>query len=143
LLKEGKAAAESWGKADETKAIAERETAFVALVAATQVEQWQINPAVHYNQWANFHRRDFLPVVESFKRLLAAFACSNATCGGLLYVVPERERREALRCACNATNINLQKKRAVDRVPMAQVAHICRMVAHAADGFARLILQQD
>jgi hypothetical protein len=111
LLQEGKAAAESWGKAAETSAIAEREAEFAALVMATQVEQWQINSAVHYNEWANFQTKDFAAVVEAFRYLLNAFSCSNQSCGSLLYVVPERGLKEGLRCSCGTTKINLRRKR--------------------------------
>lgn len=115
LFKEGKAAAESWRQVAEANAIADRETVFAALVVASQLEQWQINSAVHYNEWANFQKNDFAAVVESFRNLLSAFVCSNAKCG-LLYVLPERGSKEALRCTCGATNINLRKKKAAAQV---------------------------
>ena len=110
LFREGKAAAQSWGKTDEMKAIEARETEFKERVAATKVEQWQINPAVHYNEWANFTPEDFAPVVKAYRELMQSFSCSNPECLGLLYVQPERGTREEVRCACNDANINLRKK---------------------------------
>ncbi len=110
LLREGKASAQSWGKPKEVETIAARETEFKERVAATKVEQWQINSAVHYNEWANFTPADFAPVVKAYRELMQSFACSNSQCLGLLYVQPERGEREEVRCACNGTNINLRRK---------------------------------
>jgi hypothetical protein len=110
LLREGKAAAQSWGKAEEMKAIEAREAEFRKRVAATEIEKWQVNPAVHYNEWANFTSEEFTPVVQAYRDLLQSFSCNNAHCPGLLYVQPERGTREEVRCACGGTNINLRKK---------------------------------
>jgi hypothetical protein len=111
LLKEGKAAAESWGSGEDTNLIAAREAEFATLVAATYVDQWQVNAAVHYNEWANLQKSDFAGIVQAFRSLLNALSCANPICGSLLYVVPERGPREALRCTCGVTNINLRRKK--------------------------------
>ena len=71
------------------------------------VEQWAINKAVHYNEWANFEKRDFEPVVAAFKKLLGCFRCE--TCEPWVYVTP-RGRPESLRCDCNAISLNLKRK---------------------------------
>jgi recombinational DNA repair ATPase RecF len=110
LLREGKAAAQSWGKKDEAEAIAAREAEFKKRVEATKVDAWQINSAVHYNSWENFTADDFAPVVAAYRDLMQSFACANPQCSSLLYVQPERGTREEVRCACNGTNINLRKK---------------------------------
>jgi hypothetical protein len=110
LLREGKAAAQSWGKTEEMKAIEAREAEFKRQVAETNVEKWQINSAVHYNEWAHFTPTDFAPVVKAYHQLMQSFSCPNSECSGLLYVQPERGDREEVRCACSATNINLRKK---------------------------------
>ena len=110
LFREGKASAQSWGKAKEMEAIATREAELKERIAATKVEQWQINSAVHYNEWAALAPGDFAPVVKSYRELMKSFVCANIKCLGLLYVQPERGDREEVRCACNDTNINLRKK---------------------------------
>ncbi len=74
---------------------------------AQNVEQWAVNKAVHYNEWANFGRRDFEPVVAAFKDLLECFRCAD--CDSWLYVTP-RGIPETLRCSCNGININLKQK---------------------------------
>ena len=42
---------------------------------AVNVEQWAVNKAVHYNEWENFGRKDFEPVVAAFWELLDCFRC--------------------------------------------------------------------
>jgi recombinational DNA repair ATPase RecF len=103
-----KAAANSWNQKDRVAEVEALEARFNALAAASQAEQWQINVAVHYNAWDSLRREDFGPVAEAYRDLLGGFACAN--CSELLRVTPERETREALRCDCGKTNVNLQLK---------------------------------
>ena len=105
----GKAAdaAQSWGKTADRDAATKRKTVLSTSNAATSVEQWAVNKAVHYNEWANFGKKDFEPVVAAFKELLGCFSC--ATCESWLYVTP-RGNPESLRCACNAISLNLKPK---------------------------------
>ena len=110
LLREGKSAAQSWKRTAEVTAIEARETEFKSRVSATNAEQWQINPAVHYNEWGNFTPEDFRPVVTSFRALMQSFSCIEPLCLGQFYVQPEKGTRQELRCPCGATNINLRKK---------------------------------
>ena len=110
LLKQGKAAANSWGKREVVDAIGIREAAFSTIVRRTEVENWQVNAAVHFNAWANFQKTDFEPVVASFRELTTAFSCP--TCDAMFHVSPERETKESLRCACGDLNLNLILKKA-------------------------------
>jgi hypothetical protein len=105
----GKAAdaAQSWGKAADKEAAGNRKTLLSTCNAATSVEQWAVNRAVHYNEWANFGKKDFQPVVTAFKELLACFRCD--TCESWVYVTP-RSSPESLRCTCSAINLNLKPK---------------------------------
>ena len=105
----GKAAeaAQSWGKDADKEAAGKRKTVLSTSNAAMSVEQWAVNKAVHYNEWANFGKKDFEPVVAAFKELLGCFSCE--TCESWLYVAP-RGNPESLRCSCNAINLNLKPK---------------------------------
>jgi hypothetical protein len=105
----GKAAdaAQSWGKTAEKETATKRKASLSTSNAATNVEQWAVNKAVHYNEWANFGRKDFEPVVAAFKELLGCFRCE--TCESWLYVTP-RGNPESLRCPCNAISLNLKQK---------------------------------
>ncbi len=108
LLKKGKAAAQSWGTKDAFQVISEFDDAFSAAASKSNAEQWQVNTAVHYNQWASLQRADFEPVVAAFRELTDKFRCKG--CGALLYVLPERGDQEVLRCGCAGINFNLVSK---------------------------------
>lgn len=105
----GKAAdaAQSWGKNADKEAAGKRKTVLSTSSAAMNVEQWAVNKAVHYNEWANFGKKDFEPVVAAYKELLESFTC--AACESWLYVTP-RGTPESLRCPCNAISLNLKSK---------------------------------
>lgn len=105
----GKAAnaAQSWGRTDDKEAAAQRKQLLSTSNAAINVEQWAVNKAVHYNEWANFGKKDFEPVVAAFKELLGCFTCD--ACGSWLYLSP-RGIPESLRCPCSKTNLNLKSK---------------------------------
>jgi len=107
-FKSAKAAANSWGQADVLQAIGLLEAPFAEARAKSNVEQWQINKAVHYNAWADLTRQDFEPVVEAFKVLTGHFDCS--ICGDMLAVTPERGSRQGLRCQCGTINLNFNAK---------------------------------
>ena len=72
----GKAAeaAQSWGKDADKEAAGKRKNVLSTSNAAINVEQWAVNKAVHYNEWANFGKKDFEPVVAAFKELLGCFS---------------------------------------------------------------------
>lgn len=104
----GKVAAQSWGQTAPIASIGPIETALSEALKVTQVDQWQINAAVHYNEWATLQKQDFTPVVAAYKALVASFYCG--TCNGTLFVTPHAGQAEALRCNCGALNVNLIKK---------------------------------
>ncbi|MEQ1911402.1 MAG: chromosome segregation protein SMC, partial [Vicinamibacterales bacterium] len=95
------------GKNADKEAAGKRKTVLSTSSAATNVEQWAVNKAVHYNEWANFGKKDFEPVVAAYKELLESFTCD--ACESWLYVTP-RGTPESLRCPCNAISLNLKSK---------------------------------
>lgn len=108
LLSSAKEAASSWNQKEILEELVARTAGFSELVNRSNIEQWQVNVAVHFNSWDNLEKGDFAPVAKAFRELLEAFRCPD--CGGFLRVSPEREKVETLRCACGKTNINLCKK---------------------------------
>lgn len=111
ILLNGKRSAESWGRTADAKAIEDREKILAESFHASNAEQWQINPAMHYNEWANLSPSDFTPVVRAFHDLVQKFFCPKAECGGLYYIaVTPPKTHDALKCACGETNINLKNK---------------------------------
>jgi hypothetical protein len=108
LYKRGKDAANSWGQKDVVQDLESRAAKFDAVAAASSVELWQVNAAIHFNGWENLTKSDFQPVVNAFQALLQGFAC--VACSECLRVSPERETAESLRCECGKTNVNLRSK---------------------------------
>ena len=109
LLNDSKLVAISWGKTDEVEKIKGLEKDFIKILTNSKVEEWHINPAIHYNEWENFSKEDFLPVIDAFHDLIKFFECND--CNGMLYLVPERGNKESLRCSCNSFALNFQKKK--------------------------------
>lgn len=105
----GKAAeaAQSWGNNAGKDAAGQRKATLAASAGAYNVEQWAVNKAVHYNEWANFGRKDFEPVVAAFKDLLSCFRCAD--CESWLYITP-RVNPDTLRCPCNRISLGLKRK---------------------------------
>jgi hypothetical protein len=106
----GKAAesAQSWSNAAAKETAATRKATLSSSSGAMYVEQWAVNRAVHYNEWANFGKKDFTPVVGAFKELLDCFRCSD--CTSWLYISPRGPNAEALRCPCGGLTMNLKTK---------------------------------
>jgi hypothetical protein len=107
LLGKAADAAQSWGDAEKKDDLASRKADLASSNGATSVEQWAVNKAVHYNEWANFGKADFAPVVTAYRSLLERFRC--AACESWLYASP-RVAPESLRCMCGTTNLNLRHK---------------------------------
>lgn len=109
-LEDGEAAAINWGQDDvaiELKAA--RESAKVS-IAKSESEKWAVNPAVHYNEWANFEAHEFAAVVAAFRDLLEKLRCDNDACKSYFRVSPYKGPRDAMRCDCGKVNVNLKKK---------------------------------
>lgn len=100
-------AAQSWGNEAAKVAIAERKATLAAASQASNVEQWAVNPAVHFNAWANFGQKDFEPVVAAFQDLVRTLRCPD--CEGWVHPSP-RGKPESLRCDCMSVNFNLTAK---------------------------------
>lgn len=108
LLKKAKAAANSWNQKDVIERINAIEAAYGEAKTNTGYESWQINTAVHFNEWADLKKEDFVPVVSAFRTFTGAFTCG--TCNEIYFVTPDRGKKEALRCGCSALNLNLLQK---------------------------------
>lgn len=107
-LKAAQEASKSWGT--DTKTIAMLETEAAAKIAKTNIEQWMINKAVHFNAWATLQKSEFEAVVSAFRELLDSMRCDHAACADSFYISPAKGTKEALRCDCGKTNINLKLK---------------------------------
>lgn len=109
LIKLSKKAANSWN-ADETLAsLEEIESTAKQVFARTNVEQWAINEAVHYNAWENLSAGEFHLVVEAFQDFFDLFRCS--ACGTILRADAAGQKESAVRCDCGAVSWNLVDKK--------------------------------
>ncbi|WP_292533633.1 AAA family ATPase [Methylocystis sp.] len=105
-LQEAKESAASWNKS--VSEIEAKQAEAKQKIADTQSEQWMINKAVHYTAWANLQPKEFASVATAFQVFLKSMQCSNAPCSEFLCVSPAKGEREALRCGCGNTNLNLK-----------------------------------
>jgi hypothetical protein len=108
LLGIAASSAQSWANGEAQRVVAERKAAFSAAKQACSIEQWAINPLVHYNEWANFSKQDFQPVVDAYKALVACFRCQS--CRAWFYLEPPRRNAETIRCDCGRDPLNLVPK---------------------------------
>ena len=108
LLRKAKEAAQSWNDKELLQRINEVETIAGQIYARTNAEQWAVNANIHYNNWINFEKKDFLPVIEAFQDLFALFTCK--TCGKILYVASTGVKPVAIKCDCGSVNWNLVNK---------------------------------
>ena len=109
-LVDGEKAAQYWGDTSKKDALATKRSKAKTLVANTKMEEWHINPSVHFNEWANFENSEFQIVVDAFKALLEHMRCANPQCKEFPYVTPYKGSPESLRCSCGTININLKSK---------------------------------
>jgi len=108
LVKNGLKAAQSWDNSELIREFIIIEEYRNRVYKLTNVEQWAINPNVHYNNWMNYTKNDFIPVVDAFQRLTNLFICDE--CGSMIFVVKEGMKDVNLRCLCSNFNWNLITK---------------------------------
>lgn len=109
LLKKAKDAAVSWGQNEKVAEISSMEIKFHKSKAAVRVDEWELNAATHYNEWAQLDPKDMKPLVENFQNLITVMTCGR--CHELLSVSPKFGMKEALRCTCGECNFNLIDKK--------------------------------
>ncbi|PZP53830.1 MAG: chromosome segregation protein SMC, partial [Micavibrio aeruginosavorus] len=107
-LQTARVAADSWGNTKNSSQIKAIAADLQVALKATSVEEWQINATVHYNEWANMHKKDFNPVAAAYQKLLKAFNCQD--CGTPITVVPKSLPHEMLKCGCGACAFPLVPK---------------------------------
>lgn len=105
LLNKAKKSAQSWGKQEQLELLKEHDTIMSQIYERLNIEQWNINASLHYNNWANFKKNDFQPVVDAFQDLYGLFSCSK--CGSMLYLAIVKMEPTNVRCSCEKVNLNL------------------------------------
>ncbi|MGI6481949.1 MAG: AAA family ATPase [Methanobacterium sp.] len=108
-LKQAKTAARSWENYEELAKLKSIEDYSKDVFGRINVERWAVNPAVHFNEWADFTPQDFKPVVDSFNSLFSLFQCDK--CGTILHLVTSEGNSEAVKCNCGSVTWNLKNRK--------------------------------
>ena len=108
LLKTAKNARDSWNDSeqDELDILDNKRREIYKRIGA---ENWSVNVNVHFNDWANFGKNDFQPIVNSFKDLFELFSCDK--CNSIIRVIRSGKDFQNVRCNCDSINWNLVKKK--------------------------------
>jgi hypothetical protein len=109
LLRKAKSSAQSWSNNDLLDELVAIESTVQQIYERTQAEKWAVNPAIHYNSWANFSKDDFTPVRDAFQDTFGIFICQS--CGGVVSVVKKHMESVGVRCNCGEINLNLVKRK--------------------------------
>ena len=104
-LKAAAKSARAWKNEGAQKTVDERQQRFTECQTRQGDEQWVVNKAVHFNEWADFTRQDFEPVVLACRDLVDCFRCDK--CGSWLSATP-RTGGKVLKCDCSEVNLNLE-----------------------------------
>jgi len=105
FIKKAIRSAESWSQTELAEQYRETDSVRSSVYGRTYAEQWSVNEAVHYNNWENFRREDFIPVVDAFHDLFDLYLCQN--CGGMLKVQKTDNKISSIKCPCGEINYNL------------------------------------
>lgn len=77
LLSKAKDAANSRSNKEAVDRLNAIEQELTVAIKASQVDQWQLNPSIHYNEWGNFSKNDILPLIESMEKLINSFGVGS------------------------------------------------------------------
>jgi hypothetical protein len=100
-------AAKAWQRPEVASQVEVMASLLVQATRQAQCEQPTVNWNVHFNEWANYTKQDFLPVVEAMQELCAQFTCGS--CHGVLEAQATGSEISTVRCSCGEVMLNLQK----------------------------------
>jgi hypothetical protein len=106
LLTKAKAAARSWDR--DLTSLTAFEARRTAALSQASVQQWAVNPNVHFNQWMDMTAAEFAPVLAAFEEVCKLFTCQ--TCGAIAALVRDGATPIALRCTCGDFDWNLRSQ---------------------------------
>lgn len=102
------------GWQDETKMLEAKGLlkTLTSFVSGYDKEPKYVTASIHENAWAKLVKKDFIPVVQAFKKFLACFQCPR--CGEWLARTP-RQSSKKFGCNCGNTHFTLSKPSAEQR----------------------------
>jgi hypothetical protein len=104
-LKASVKSAREWKNEDARKAVEDRQRRFTECQSRQGDEQWVVNKAIHFNEWADFAPEEFASVVAACRDLVECFRCDK--CGSWLGATPRTGAR-VLKCDCSEVTMNLE-----------------------------------
>lgn len=78
LLAKAKDAANSHSNKEAIEKLKAIEKELTDSIKESKVDEWQLNPSVHYNEWGNFSKEDLLPLINSMERLINSFGVNSS-----------------------------------------------------------------
>lgn len=109
-MREAKTAAVSWGKNERAEQLDQKQKDFALCLQKSRVDQWAVNPVVHYNEWANLDSAEFGALTFAFKDLFEYISCTQ--CGGFLHLTYTSDFKEdSMKCTCGELQYDLKKKK--------------------------------
>lgn len=78
LLAKAKDAANSYSNKEAIEKLKTIEQELTESIKESKVDEWQLNPSIHYNEWGNFTKEDLLPLVNSMERLINSFGVNSS-----------------------------------------------------------------
>ena len=78
LLAKAKDAANSHSNKEAIEKLKAIDQELTDTIKESKVDEWQLNPAVHYNAWENFSKEDLLPLISSMEKLTNSFGVNSS-----------------------------------------------------------------
>ncbi|MCI4332665.1 MAG: ATP-binding protein [Thermoplasmata archaeon] len=98
LVEEGRKAALKRGDAAEEARLKALQKTVSDLFQTAQVEQWGINAALHFNNWASLTAGDFSPIADAFRGLTNTFLCGK--CSSMVSITRAGSAKHSVACRC-------------------------------------------
>ena len=108
LLKRAKSAANSWGRDEDARRLAETQSVAAQCYGATTAEGWAVNKGVHYDEWIALSPDDLRDVVAAFRDLCDVFVCSS--CSRPLRLARAGAIAVGVQCSCRQVDWSLESK---------------------------------